>query len=129
MGELPVLESLIQGAAQALRQYRVLERRTGRRGIFSALVKGKERQVRRLSAAYFLISGQEYALPSGEAGGLPQANALALRERFRGEQVEAATLMDAARVTGDPCLAQLYRELAEENRGFADTVRARLEKR
>lgn len=129
VGELPVLESLIQGAAQALRQYRVLERRTGRRGSFSALIKGKERQVRRLSAAYFLISGKEYALPSGEAAGLPQANALALRERFRGEQVEAATLMDAARVTGDPCLAQLYRELAEENRGFADTVRARLEKR
>ena len=35
--------------------------------------------------------------------------------------------MDAARDTGDPCLSQLYRELAEENHGFADRIRSRLE--
>jgi hypothetical protein len=41
--------------------------------------------------------------------------------------MEAAALMDAAQVAADPCLGQLYRELAEENRRHADLLRRQLE--
>ena len=134
IGELSTLEALMEQVFQALGDYRALERQTGRRGSFSALIREKDRQFRRLSAAYFLISGQEPPSPSRKSPvpgnrSLPKDTALALRGRFRGEQLEAAILMDAAQNTGDPCLSQLYRELAEENRGFADRVRARLERR
>ena len=126
VGELPALEERMTQAAQAQRTYRTLARRTGRRGTLSSLAAEKERQVRRLKAVYFLISGQRYA-PVPEVVPLPKNSAFALREQFRWEQMEAAALMDAAQVAADPCLGQLYRELAEENRRHADLLRRQLE--
>ena len=128
MGELPALEARMEQAAQAQRAYQALERRARRRGSFASLAGEKARQIRRLAAAYFLISGMEFD-PLPGAAELSKNTALALRDRFRAEQLEAAALMDAAQATADPCLAQLYRELAEENRGFADRVRAKLEQK
>jgi len=81
-----------------------------------------------LGTAYFLIAGEEYVAKPGNPS-LPKDTALALRGMFRAEQLEAAALMDACQNAGDPCLARLYRELAEEDRTFADRVRARLEER
>ena len=129
MGELPRLEKLARGCGEARRTYRALARRMGGRGIFSSLVACKDRQLRRLLAARFLISGREDALSASGAPVLPKTRALALREGFRGEQREAAELMDAAQNTADPCLAQLYRALAEENREHADRLRTALERR
>lgn len=128
LGELSGLEARMEKTAQAQREYRALERRSGRRGLFSTLAAEKNRQLRRLNAAYFLISGQNYApTPVGESS-LPKNNALALRERFRAEQLEAAALMEAAQSAADPCVAQLYRELAEENHSHAHLLRRRLER-
>lgn len=126
VGELPALKTRMDAAAQARRTYRALARRAGRRGLFSSLAREKDRQLRQLSAAYFLISGEEYD-PTTEAIPLPKTTPLALREQFRWEQLEAAALMEAAQSTADPCLSRLYRELAEESRDQADRLRGRLE--
>lgn len=128
LGELPCLWERMDQAAQARRVYQALEGRTGRRGRFSPLIAGKNRQLRRLAAACFLISGKKRA-PAPAPATLPLNNSLALRERFRAEQMEAAALMDSANSTADPCLAQLYRELAGENHVFAGRVRELLEGR
>lgn len=128
-GQLPLLGELLGGAMDCARIYRAMERRWGRRnrrGLLSALADEKARQVRRLSAAYFLISGREYSFtptPVPAAGTL----ALALRERFQAEQLAAARLLTAAQAAADPCLSQLYRELAEENRAHASLLRTQLE--
>lgn len=127
LGELSGLEARMVRTAQARRVYRALERRAGRRGVFSTLAAGKARQLRRLNAVYFLISGQNYTPATVGADPLPKSNALALRERFRAEQLEAAALTEAAQTASDPCVAQLYRELAEEDQGYADLLRRRLE--
>lgn len=129
LGELPALESRMAQTAQAQREYRALERRAGRRSLFTALAAGKAQQLRRLNAAYFLISGQNHTPAPAGGEPLPRNGAQALRARFRSEQLEAAALMEAAQAASDPCLCQLYRELAEENRGFADRLRQRLEQR
>lgn len=128
MGELPRLEELAGEWAEARHTYRALARRMGSRGIFSTLAAEKDRQLRRLLAAYFLISGREYVPSVPGAPTLPKTRALALREGFRGEQKRAVVLMDAAQLTADPCLAQMYRALAEENREHADRLRAALER-
>lgn len=127
MGELPTLEARMDEAAQAQQAYRALARRTGRRCLSSSLAEEKGRQLRRLNAAHFLISGQDYDPQPGMVT-LPATNALAIRERFRCEQMEAAALMEAAQTTADPCLAQLYRELAEQNGEHTDLLRRRLER-
>ena len=54
---------------------------------------------------------------------------LRLRAGFRAEQHQAAALMEAAQAVTDPCLAQLYLALAEEDREHADRLRAALERR
>lgn len=126
VGELPALKVRMDAAAQARRTYRALARRSGRRGLFSSLAREKDRQLRQLGAACFLISGEEYD-PVTEPVPLPKTTPLALREQFRWEQMEAAALMEAAQSTADPCLSRLYRELAEESREQADRLRGRLE--
>lgn len=128
VGELPRLEELIRGEQRLLRTYRALARRMGRRGLFSTLTTGKERQLRQLLAAHFLISGREYTPASAGTPVLPKTRALALRESFRGEQLCAAALMDAAQSTADPCLQQLYRSLAEEDGEHTQRLRAALER-
>ena len=129
MDQLPQLGELLACAIDCARIYRALERRWGRRnhrGLLFALADEKARQVRRLSAAYFLISGQEYPstpTPAPTAGTL----ALALRERFWAEQESAGRLLEAAQAVSDPCLRQLYQDLAEENQAHASLLRTKLE--
>ena len=129
IGELPRLEELIRECEENRRTYRALSRRMGGRGIFSSLTTRKDRQLRRLLAARFLILGQEYLLSTSTTPPLPKTRALALRAGFRAEQHQAAALMEAAQAVTDPCLAQLYLALAEEDREHADRLRAALERR
>lgn len=129
LGELPRLEELARGCEKLRRTYRTLGKKMGSRGGFSALAAGKAGQLRRLLAAHFLISGREYTPTVSGMAALPQTRALALREGFRAEQLEAAALMDAAQATSDPCLARLYRDLAEEDGERAQRLRVALERR
>lgn len=111
------LEALCAQAADQYRVYRRLARRTGR---LSPLVRQKGRQVKRLAAACFLLTGRPFApppTPALENLPLPQA----LRERFRSEQALSAALLSAAH-TAEPWLAQLLQSLAQECQTMARTL-------
>lgn len=125
--DLPELERMLRQTTDDFRIYRALARRLGQGGLFSTLAVEKKRQVRRLSTASFLISGKQYTAPPTPAPGtltLP----LAMRERFQAEQRAGSALLAAAETAADPCLAGLYRILAEEDRDHARRLWARLER-
>ena len=124
---LPELERLLTRTNDAARIYRALARRArGARSFLFALAGAKEGQVRRLSAARFLILGEVFVFPPTvfpRAGSIP----LSLRERYQAEQRSALDFLSAAQRTADPCLIQLYRDLADENQVHAGQIRERLE--
>jgi len=123
---LPALDRFLALTAEALRAYRAMAQR--RRGSLpAALAQAKRQQLRRLSAARFLIAGTPYAVPAGEK---PRTMplALALRERYQAEQRSAVELFAAANATADPCLIDLYRALGLENQTHAGQLREWLER-
>ena len=126
---LPELERLLTQTNDAARIYRALARRArGTRNFLFSLAAAKEGQVRRLAAARFLILGEAFVFPVTafpRAASLP----LALRERYQAEQRSALDFLNAAQRTSDPCLIQLYRDLADENQIHAGQIRERLEQR
>ena len=90
----------------------------------SAIAAGEQRHAKRLTAALFLISGLRFS-PSLPPSPPPRGNFWALvRERFWAEQWGAAHYAAAAEDTRDPCLAQLYRELSDEESAHADLLRS-----
>lgn len=82
--------------------------------------------LKRLSAAYFLITGKRFrpCCPSPE---LPSSVCLALREQFMWEQRWEHCNRQAAEHTQDPCLKALYEELGQEGKLHAGTIRSLLE--
>lgn len=81
---------------------------------------------RRLSAAYFLITGRRYT-PKCAAPTLPVSLPLALRQQFLWEQQWEQKNKQAAQATSDPCLKELYLELAQEGAFHAGMIRSLLE--
>ena len=81
---------------------------------------------RRLSAAYFLITGKRYT-PKCAVPTLPTSLPLALRQQFLWEQQWEQKNKQAAAATNDPCLKELYLELALEGAFHAGTIRSLLE--
>ena len=81
---------------------------------------------RRLSAAYFLITGRRY-VPKCPPLCLPASLALALRQQFGWEQQWEQANCQAAQATADPCLKELYLELAQEGALHAGSIRSILE--
>ena len=81
---------------------------------------------RRLSAAYFLITGRRY-VPRCSVPSLPATLALALRQQFLWEQQWEQKNRQAAQATADPCLKELYLELAQEGAFHAGCIRSILE--
>ncbi len=92
----------------------------------SALACDHRLAFRRLSAAYFLITGTRYS-PKCAAPALPAALPLALRQQFLWEQQWEHINNQAAQSTADPCLKELYLELAQEGAFHAGTIRSLLE--
>ena len=92
----------------------------------SALAQDHRSAFRRLSAAYFLIIGRRYA-PRCAAPTLPASLPLALRQQFLWEQQWEQQNKQAAQATADPCLRELYLELAQEGAYHAGTIRSLLE--
>lgn len=82
--------------------------------------------VKRLSAAYFLITGRRYR-PRTPVLELPASVPLALRELFLWEQKWEQCSLQAGEKTGDPCLKSLYEELGQEGALHAGTIRSLLE--
>ena len=124
------LQQFVDRTLADWRSYQALSRRTqGNSGrILSAIAADQRRHAKRLSTAYFLISGVRYwpaERPAGPASRTPFA--AALRERFMAEQRSAAAYQAAAAETADPCLRQLYEELSGEADAHAWLLRGILE--
>ena len=129
--ELPTLERLLDLTWESRRVYRGLTRPVrqagrGREPLFSDLMAAKERQARRLATAHFLISGEHCEMTAGPLPRFPSLH-LALRDRYRAEQQTALLCLTAAAASQDPCLMELYRELAAENQDLAGRLREWLE--
>lgn len=109
--------------------YRHLARRvTGNTArALSALASEKHRQARRLAAAYFLISGVRYWPTDRLAAPRVTSWLGTLRRRFTLEQRRESRYRAAALDTADPCLADLYGELADGCAAHAGTLRGLLE--
>ena len=111
------------------RYYQSLARRAQGNGgrVLSTLAADERRHAKRLSTAYFLLSGVRYWPVERTPNPTPAPFAAALRERFMEEQRGAAAYQAAAEETTDPCLRELYRELAEEEDAHTWLLRGILE--
>ena len=92
----------------------------------SALARDHRSAFKRLSAAYFLITGRRYT-PQCAPQKLPASLPLALRQQFLWEQQWEQKNSQGAQSTADPCLKELYLELAQEGTFHAGTIRSLLE--
>ena len=123
-----LLQELVRRELADWREYQALARRAG--GAPSRVLAGmageKKRRAKRLSAAYFLISGVKY-WPEGE--GVPRFPSYlgTLRRRFAQEQDTMSAYLAGAEATSDPCLQQLFWEHAQENWTHACQLRKLVE--
>ena len=117
-----------QAIRDFLRSLQSLSRRSGSRAarVLSGIAGDLRREERRLSTAYFLITGERYS-PS-QAGAAPSGSLpLVLRTLFQQLHQRAAQARAAAQGMGDPCLQQLFQDLAEDAEFYAQRLRALLE--
>ena len=127
-GDSQRLEALMVLARERAAVGQTLARRTSGAcaRTLSSLARGHRLALRRLSAAYFLITGKRY-VPKCSAPSLPSSLALALRQQFGWEQQWEQKNSQAAQATSDPCLKELYSELAQEGAFHAGCIRSILE--
>lgn len=126
-GEGALLRRFIVRELQSWKTYAVVA--GGGKG--SAALKscgaGELHHARRLSAAYFLISGIRY-LPAETTAGLRwPSREQGLRELFQAGQQAELNYRTAAEQTGDPALSALYLELAREEAVHLSRIRLVLE--
>ena len=125
----PLLREMIDGETEDFRTYQALARRAGNSAtrMLSTMAADKRRHAKRLSTAYFLITGEQYRSPNMNGSRPPMDLMNGLREQFIQEQRGAAAYEGAAQETTDPCLRQLFRELGQEAMGHARMIRSLLE--
>ena len=124
----PLLQEMIRHELADMRGYQALAKRTGgtQARVFQAMAQEEKTHAKRLSAAYFLISGVRYWPEGGKA--VPPTSYLgALRQRFGEEQAGMAAYLAGAEATTDPCLRQLFLELAREEWEHACKIRGLVE--
>ena len=124
-----LLQAFVDGELANWRAYQHLARRASGSGgrMLGTLAADERRHAKRLSTAYFLITGQRYQ-PQGQGGSRPTPDLMnGLREQFVQEQREAAAYQAAAEETADHCLKVLYLELAEDETLHARLIRNLLE--
>ena len=122
----PAPSCLGEGSARYVRQ---LARRGGGRAsrLLASLAADQQRQLRRLSAAYFLITGRRYA-PKGQGAAPSGPLSSALRTLFQQAQQCAAQAAVLARtVSDDPCLSRLLEDIQDEAQSHAAQIRVLLE--
>lgn len=124
-----LLKEMIDGETEDMRTYQALSRRAGGNGskVLGTMAADERRHAKRLSTAYFLITGEQYRSPNMNGTRPPMDLMTGLREQFVQEQRGAAAYQGAAQETGDPCLRQLYQEIAREEQGHARMIRSLLE--
>ena len=125
----PMLREMMDGETENHRTYQALARRAGNTGtrMLSTIAADKRRNTKRLAAAYFLITGEQYRSPNMTGTRPPMDLMNGLREQFIQEQRGAAAYEGAAQETSDPCLRQLFRELGQEAMGHSRMIRSLLE--
>ena len=122
------LQGYINDELADWRRYQALARRTPGGGgrMLAAVAADERRHAKKLSTAYFLISGVRYWPDVRAAQPVAPLHA-ALRERFWEEQRGAASYQAAAEEASDPCLKELFSELAAEEEAHVWTIRSVLE--
>ncbi len=125
----PQLQQYIDQELTAHRCCQALARRVPGAGgrMLSGLAAELRRQAKRLSTAYFLISGAYYWPADRGSAPAPQPVQAALREQFQAMQRRAAGYRAAAAGTADPCLEALFHQSAEETETHAWVIRSVLE--
>lgn len=126
---VPQLEALMDQLHIALGSVRQLSRRGGGRAarLLASLAADQQRQLRRLSAACFLITGRRYT-PKGQETIPSGALSSALRALFQQAQRCAAQAAALARATADdPCLSRLLEDIQDEAQSHAAQIRVFLE--
>lgn len=125
----PQLQQYIDRELAAHRRCQALARRVSGGGghMLAVLAAEKRRRAKRLSTAYFLISGVGYWPGERGSGGAAQPVPACLRELFLAQQRGAAAYRAAAAGTSDSCLEELFLESAEEAEAHAMAIRGVLE--
>ncbi|WP_209341115.1 rubrerythrin [Flavonifractor sp. AGMB03687] len=125
----PQLQQYIDQELAAHRCCQMLARRVPGNGgrMLATLAAEQRRRAKRLSTAYFLISGVRY-WPADRSGSPVNGPVTALlREQFQAKQGYAACYRAAAAGTADPCLEALFHESADEAEAHAWVIRNVLE--
>jgi rubrerythrin len=124
----PLLQEMIRHELEDVRAYQAIAKRVGgtQARVFQALAQEEKTHAKRLSAAYFLISGVRY-WPEGGKTTPPTSYLGALRQRFGEEQAGMAAYLAGAEATSDPCLRQLFLDLAREEWEHACKIRTLVE--
>ena len=122
------IQALMEQTQGLRRTVQRLSRRANARAgrTLNALSSQLERELRRLSTAHFLITGERYT-PSQQGEPLPAPLDQALRALFQQLHQRAAQARAAAQGMGDPCLQQLFQDLGEDAEFHAQRLRALLE--
>lgn len=122
------LEALMDLAREGAAAGQAMARRAkgAVRQTLSGLAADHRRAFRQLSAAHFLLTGRR--CPSVcPAPQLPASLALAIREQFLWEQQWEQKARQWAQDTQDPCLKELYLELAQDGSLHRGVLRSLLE--
>lgn len=124
-----LLQKMIQEELSDWRLYLALSRRVG--GVpgkqLAAIGAEERRHAKRLSAAYFLMTGVRY-WPEGSTEKQVSTSYLGqLRRRFQEEQSGMMAYLAAAESTTDPCLKQMFLEHAQDEWGHARQIRTLVE--
>lgn len=125
---VPLLQEMIRRELADWRTYQGLARRVnGPQGrVLQALANEEKGHAKRLSAAYFLIAGVRY-WPEGEKPAPTTTYLGALRQRFGAEQGAVTAYLAGMEATEDPCLRQLFLQLAQEEWDHACRIRQLVE--
>lgn len=125
----PQLQQYIDQELAAHRCCQALARRVPGGGgrMLSTMAAEQRRQAKRLSTAYFLISGVRYWPADRSGSPVNGPVTAALREQFQAMQRYAACYRAAAAGTADPCLEALFHQSAEEAEAHAWVIRNVLE--
>ena len=123
------LQEFIDHEAADWRIYLSLSRRApgGCARVLAAMAAEERRHAKRLSAAYFLISGVRYFPPESSLPAPRGALPAALRQCFCAEQRGALAYLAAAEECSDPALCALYQELSRDEARHAQLLRELVE--
>ena len=124
-----LLQQFIDHELADFRTYQQLSRRAPGTGgkVLASMASDERRHAKRLSTVYFLITGVRYWPIERPAPALNSTYPAVLRERFGEEQRGELAYLAAAEETADPCLRELYLELAGDENTHAWLIRGILE--